>query len=246
MSATPPAIGFGFEYTVSPDGNVDPINGGLYPGSSSPLTWSTTTIGTLEPVPIGSNHTLSMRYRQVIQNVDGISFNYTYPDWELVSQTIECISHGDPNPFANQLDTEVYEPATPGVYGVDIAVATLKSEAEYSYPKVFDQSVFNWIEPLSPWDSSPRGGDIPTEPYDPPELYPIDAITKYKPDMRRVVTVTYRVTTQYKINNGATQTETVTVSQPVRQNMWNWSGVVKQYVDRSHFGNGYRPQKPLS
>jgi len=253
----------GMEYTIVPDGNVLPLENPTdtrWPGSDIPYTWGSSNIGWELCVPI-TGYRVEARYKVVTPTTTpavGLpgsptyvpattTYTIGYPSWELISQELTCTSHpvGDTgNPFQQE---QPYLIATPGIYGPETnpAVAGFIDGSCYDYFKVFDQSESAYLERLGPYDSTPIENDrIPTEPYDAiSEIYPIDAVTKFIPDMRESVTVTYSLTTSYKTATTEV-TDTISISHTVTQNVFDWSAQVQSLRSRSHFYNGHRPVMP--
>ena len=201
-----------------------------------------TNIGFETPVPL-VGHTIGVRYRT------GVDPNYT-PTWYLISQTLTPNApHNNPNPFTTGLGTELFT-VGPGTYSSTYQNAGITNNTAYSYVRVFDQTQASYIPRLSEFDATPVEQQIvPTEPYNPPDEYPIDALTKFVPDTREFVTINYTLTTTWSLTSLSDPNPTVSsiiVSQDVYQNTNNWSGVVRQYVDRAHYTHGRRPTKPLS
>lgn len=227
----------GMEYTIIPDGNV---LGVTYPGSDLPYTWSPFNISYAECVPL-SGYTIQARYRVVDPELI-----ITYPIWNLVSQTLTCTSHAivtPGNPF--QQDDGLYV-ATPGVFGPVVpAVAGITDGSCYDYFKIFDESESGYLERLGPYDSTPiENSLIPTTPYDEAQgIYPIDALTKFIPDTRQAVVVTYELTTTYNLGFDDT-TDVINISHTVTQSTDDWSAQVKSLRSKSYFYQGARPSKP--
>lgn len=240
------------EYTIVPDGNV---LGATYPGSDFPYTWASIIIGWGSCVPI-TGYQIQSRYRVVVPTTTppvGVpgdpgytpgetTYAISYPDWELVSQELTCDSHGEGNPFQQENGLFV---ATPGTYGT--AIAGITNNTCYDYFKVFDESESGYIERLSPYDSQPTAAQAPPdEPYDPsadPPLYPIDAMTQFKPDGRRVVNVMYSLTTTYTLGVD-TFTDIAVITHPVEQTVINYGDRLKNLIDKSYFAHGITPSMP--
>lgn len=221
------------QYLITPDYDPD---------SSISSKWADTTIGFTTPVSL-TGHTIGVRYREG-DEVDG----YTYPTWYLISQTLTPNSpHNSPNPYTTELGTELYTVPS-GTYIGTFQNAGITDGTAYSYVKVFDQTQASYIPRLSSFDSVPIDGQIvPIEPYNPPTEYPIDALTRFNPDTRSFVTISYTLTTTWSSLSPTDSSPTVssiTLSQDVYQSTNNWSSVVQQYVDRTHFKHGSRPSKP--
>lgn len=251
----------GMEYTIIPDGNpYDPdLNPGAPswcppPGSMEPYTWTTVGFdGNTAAIPVGGFN-IQSRYRLVNYSpaVPGVpdpitglpgpgteeSYTYTYPSWELISQTLTLTNRS--NAFENPSDN--FYGAPPGVYGT--AVSGIKGGEKYVYVGVFDQTITNYIERLEPYDSTPvRNKVVPTEPYDPDNnIYPIDTLTFFKPDPRSIVTLNYKMVTLYEYAGG-TRSDTINIIHNVFQSINNWGEEVNTLVDRAHFTQGRIPVK---
>lgn len=229
MSITIPTTGL--EYTIIPDGNV---LGVLYPGSDVPFTWSGVNVS-YDSSTVLNGYTIQVRYRVVtlvppVEPETEPSYFITYPPFNITSQTLTCVSHGDGNPMETNDGNEFFA-AAPGTYG--IAVAGITNGKKYDYFKVFDQTIIEYYEREGEYDATVVEGRVPTTPYDPnsdPVVYPIDAITAFVPDPREQVTVYYSLTTVY--DGGS---ETVSIQQTCTQDIDNWTSVIKQMIERSYF-----------
>ena len=218
------------QYLITPNVEIDGSGG-----------WADTNIGFSTPLPL-TNHTIGVRYRTGNEET-----GYTYPTWYLISQTLTPNSpHNNPNPYTTELGNELFT-VSPGTYSTNYQNAGITNGTAYSYVKVFDQTEAAYIPRLSPYDTVPVERQVvPSEPYDPPTEYPIDTLTKFNPDTRKFVTVSYTLTTTWSPSSPTDSSPTVdsiTVTQDVLQNTNDWSSVVKQYVDRTHFTHGSRPSK---
>ena len=112
----------------------------------------------------------------------------------------------------------------------------------YIYPLVFDRANFKYIPRLSGGTQSTYEGEVditttgwfPTEPYDVDRnIYPMDSITKFKPDDREFRTITYTVSIVTDIVSG-----TATVIQDVYQPTSSWGGLLDQLLQICYFTNG--------
>ncbi len=245
----------GIEYTIVPDGNLpgDDYEGPIYPGSDVPLTFAPTNISYASCVHI-NGYRINMRYRLVSENPTpptgtpgdpgydpgGIDYVIGYPSWEIVSQTLVCISHTEPFQQEHHLFTNAPGP-------VSQAVAGIVDGSCYDYFEVFDQSASGYLEPKGPYDSTPIEGEvIPTQPYDPAnDIYPIDALTKFIPDTREAVIVTFELNTKFKVfGSDAELEETAYILHTVTQSTDDWTAQVQSLVERSYFYHGITPLMP--
>ena len=249
----------GLEYVISPDGTAPQ---GTYEGSQSPYSWSSTNISWASCVQL-SGFRIYTRYRTVTPvvtpptgtpgqpgyNPGGTTYNVGYPSWNLVSQTLTSTSHADATPGNPFQQNNPYFTATAGSYGPysNPATSGIVNDSCYDYFKVFDQSESGYLPALSGYDSEPtEDGYIPTTPYDPdanPPLYPIDALTKFVPDTRESVTVTYQLTTVYN-TGGSNVTSSMSLTHTVTQSTDDWSAQVQSLVDRSYYKHNILPSKP--
>jgi len=190
------------------------------------LSWAPINIGWDSCVPI-NGHIITSRYR--IWTLDPVTNTYLplYPPWELVSQELTCISHEYPLQEPDELFTSI-----PGLYGS--AVSGIVDGACYDYFKIFDRSEVAFLEANGPYNSEPIENQTIPEP--------IDALTKFKPDTRESVIVTYELKTEYNIG-GFDIIDITNFTQLVVQNTNNWSAQVKGYVKDALFTLGDRPEK---
>ena len=241
----------GLEYVMVPDGTA-PL--GTYEGSQSPYSWSSTDISWASCVPI-NGFRIETRYRSVssvapVPPATEPTYNVTYPNWVLVSQALTSTSHADSTPGNPFQQDNPYFTAPAGNYGTYDFPATsgVVDDSCYDYFKVFDQSESSYLAALSGYDSEPiEDTYIPTTPYDEdadPPLYPIDALTKFIPDTRESVTVSYRLTTVYNTGVGDDVTETMDFTHTVTQNTTDWTAQVQSLVQRCYYTNGIFPSMP--
>lgn len=185
-----------------------------------------------------------------------------YPSWELVSQTI-TISKPDCGP-------QVYG-GTEGEYlGAQWSEGGIDDETGYFYTEVFDQSHFYYLPAFSGDSQENFTGEIeakngfPEGPYDPEnDIYPMDAITRYSPDQRPSVVITYTVDTEYIVHyldilgvqgeqgiqgiqgiQGPQEppiilTDSITIYHEVRQPDNNWGEQLKALLHRTYFFHGH-------
>ena len=221
----------------------------ITPAGPSENSWSSTPIGVPDPNPL-NNFRVSLRY-YTEDPTDGVTRDY--PGFRIVTQTLECISPNNGDVFHEE---EEFPPSptftADGDYLPDAyAVAGITDGSAYAYAKVFDETEFRIIEttyipPKAPpaVDGSVEVNSIPLEPYDPDnDIYPYDAITKYNPDKRDQVTVTYKLQTTLRPANaigayGAPVTYELNITQDVTQTITDWSDSCKEFVSKAGFTNG--------
>ena len=254
MSIQPPTTGL--EYTIVPDGNVLGFTGGagasggkvapsnLYPGSDTPYTFVSTDISYDSCVQI-TGYRINVKYVIVTTVIDPetntSSFQYTYPNWNIIEQTLTCVSHTEPFQQETPLFTE-----PPGLVTTQ-AVAGITDGSCYDYFAIFDQGESGYLEPQGPYDSTPIEGEVvPTQPYDPAnDIYPIDALTKFIPDSREQVTVSFQLYTKFTLEGSSTELEeTATIFHVVTQSTDDWSAQVQGLVNKSYFYHGFTPLMP--
>ena len=102
-----------------------------------------------------------------------------------------------------------------------LKVASKTERHTYTYGRVFNECTVTYLPRLSTSKQGPvKLGAIPVDPHfpdaDPPQ-YPMDAIYTLKPDPRSVVTMTYTLTTIYKVGNQSF-THSIDINQSVTQN----------------------------
>ena len=209
-----------------------------------PDSWADTPIGVDPPTPL-NGFTVGVRpYEETLDDPP----TRTYPDYWIKSQTL-VVTSPTPPLFTTNTGSELF---TASVTPENIPVTGLYSFAgitdgtSYSYPKVFDQTDFKYIEkdyvpPTAPpaVDGS-VSGNFPLEPYDPSAgIYPYSTLTTYIPDTRDVVTVTYTLTTKYSLSyNGSEITEVATITQDVLQTINDWTDECRFYLERGSYYNG--------
>jgi hypothetical protein len=240
----------GLEYVMVPDGTAAL---GSHEGSQTPYSWASTNISWASCVQLSGFRILT-RYRTAVgvpatPPATGTSYSVSYPAWNLVSQTLTCTSHGDPTPGNPFQQDSPYFTAPAGAYGSygNPATSGIVDGSCYDYFKVFDQSASGYLPALGGYNSEPiENSYIPTTPYDEdadPPLYPIDALTKFIPDTREFISVSYQLTTVYN-TGGSNSTETMYFAHTVTQNTNDWSAQVQSLVERCYFTNGIYPSMP--
>jgi hypothetical protein len=166
-----------------------------------------------------------------------------YPDWELISQTI-TISKPNCGPQTFGGTSAEYD-------GGDWAEGGIDDDSGYIYTEVFDQTFFYYLPPFSGSTQDEFTGEVeaitgfPDEPYDPANnIYPMDAITRYLPDQRPSVIITYTVNTEYAIGHSGPQgpqdilTDTITIYHEVSQPVFNWGLQLLALQQKTFFFNG--------
>ena len=166
-----------------------------------------------------------------------------YPDWELLNQTI-TISKPNCGPQSYG--------GTEGLYGAEEwAEGGIDDETGYIYTEVFDQTYFYYLPPFSGDTQENFTGELeaaqgfPQEPYDPENgVYPMDVITRYLPDQRPSVVITYTVDTEYCIGSQGPQgpedilTDSITIHHEVSQPVYNWGAQLLALQQKTYFFNG--------
>lgn len=204
------------EYIVTPPG-TDPTE----------YSWEEVVIGINSPRPLNGFRVFA---RYFLLDVDGI----TYPDWELLDQTI-TISIPDCGVLTFGGEPRQY---LPGEY----SEGGIVDGSGYIYMETFTRSEFWFLRAYSgstqdefPGEEEAING-FPDEPYDPDNnVYPMDAVTRFSPDDRPEIVVEYQVTTSYRTILGATETETISIFQTVRQPNNNWAAQLKALMERTYF-----------
>lgn len=112
----------------------------------------------------------------------------------------------------------------------------------YMYSLVFDQSRFRYVPRLSGETQSTYEGEIsinqtgwfPDSPHDPDrDIYPMDSVTRVKPDGREMRTVTYTCTFTSDLAS-----DTCTILQDVYQPTYNWGDLIQQLLELTYFYHG--------
>ncbi|AEC53004.1 hypothetical protein SCRM01_057c [Synechococcus phage S-CRM01] len=166
-----------------------------------------------------------------------------YPAWELLNQTITISKpNAGPQTFG-----------APGAQygGGEWAEGGIEDDSGYIYTEVFDQTFFYYLPPFSGANEDEFTGEVeaingfPDEPYDPANgVYPMDTITRYLPDQRSSVIITYTVETEYVIGHSGPQgsqdilTDTITIYHEVSQPVFNWGLQLLALQQKTYFFNG--------
>lgn len=166
-----------------------------------------------------------------------------YPEWELLDQTI-TISKPNCGPQAYGGPQSQYDAGDWAEGGID-------DDTGYIYTEVFDQTYFYYLPPFSGDNQDNFTGEVeasqgfPQTPYDPANgVYPMDAITRYLPDQRSSVIITYTVDTEYCIGSQGPQgpqdvlTDSITIYHEVSQPVYNWGLQLLALQQKTYFYNG--------
>jgi hypothetical protein len=232
------------EYSVSQGGTPAPLGD---PGSVAPFFWNSTPIGYDPANPLNGFSIGARYYTSSIDPTSGEETR-TYPQWIVVSQTLVTLSPHTypPGPYSTNTGTELFT-VSPGTYSATYQNAGITNGTAYSYSKVFDQTEHyyltrDYIPPAgAPVDGSIKADPFfPQEPYDPDNnIYPTSAIIKFIPDTRDFVTVTYQLTTKYKLtNSGSTINDTINITQVVTQNINNWTSLAQAQINKTAYKAG--------
>ena len=256
----------GIEYNITPSRPED-FWSFLNP---DPNQWSNTPIGI--PVPNRlNNFRVGVRYYE--DRPDGVAAppgpepdpdnpDRAYPGFELISQTLECISTNNGDVFVEGTPP-LYEdyPEFPtftaplGNYAAGAyANAGITDDSAYQYSKVFDQTEFRLIPDTFVLSDQPPDievDDIPEQPFDPEnDIFPYKSITTFKPDQRTAVLATFVLTTTLEGNIAIFPdpepdapvtvitrriTETINITQWVTQSIYDWGPACRYYACRGQY-----------
>lgn len=112
----------------------------------------------------------------------------------------------------------------------------------YIYSLVFDRSDFRYVPRMSGGTQGTYQGEVnidtvgwfPQSPLDRDrDIYPMDTITKFKPDNREFVSIVYGATLTSDIISGS-----ATIVQDVYQPTSDWGSLMNQLLDMTYFKNG--------
>ena len=112
----------------------------------------------------------------------------------------------------------------------------------YMYSLVFDQSRFRYVPRMSGETQDSYQGEIsinqtgwfPDQPHDPArDIYPMDSVTRVKPDGREMRTVTYTCNFTSDLAS-----DTCTILQDVYQPTYNWGDLIQQLLELTYFYHG--------
>lgn len=257
----------GIEYNITPSGSDSSIFTG---GGEN--QWANTPIGVPTPNPLNNFRVGVRYYEDRPSNVaappgpepDPDNPDRAYPGFELISQTLECISTNNGDVFVEGTPP-LYEdyPEFPTFtapledYGADVyAIAGITDGAAYQYSKVFDQTEFRLIPDTFVLSDQPPDievDDIPEQPFDPEnDIFPYKSITAYNPDVRDAVLATYELTTTLEGNIAIFPdpepdpdapvtvitrriTETINITQWVTQSINDWGPACRYYVCKGEY-----------
>lgn len=216
------------EYEIVPEGTA--------PVSPPEYSWEGVVIGITEVTPLSG-----FRVRTRAVNNSGPQ-GPQYPEWELIDQTI-TISLPD-------CGVQVYGAPIDQYGGSQWAEGGIVDETGYIYTKVFDQTFFFYLPPFSGDSQDNFTGEIeatsgfPEEPYEPEnDVYPMDAVTRFLPDQRPSVVVTYTVDTEYCIGSQGPQgpedvlTDSITIHHEVTQPVFDWGAQLLALQQKTYFFN---------
>ena len=178
---------------------------------------------------------------------DGVR-STTHPITNITELSITCSNRNDDMfvpPDTNRFFTSTSDPIRVGI----------ESSSIYDWGKVFDESKVKYIPGLAissafvggaDVELGPISGFLPSEPLDPtadPPVYPMDTLTSFRPDTRTRVVLEFSATVRCKVL-GQTVNETVTWTQTVSQNPYDWGSEVSDALNnRSYFANGFTSDK---
>ena len=180
------------------------------------------------------------------------TFERTYPNFNLTNATFTLSVQGAPtdrNPFFTSTKAESLFVPVDGAYGGQAgalsgyATAGIIDASKYVYTKVFNQAEFDFIPRLSPANQEivrPSNGVFPSTPNDPASnVYPINTVTKFAPDPRRTILITYTYSFTYAIGSGTTTTQSITIEQYVSQPIEDYGPTIKALLADSYYGRGF-------
>lgn len=219
-------------------------------GGPPSFSWEDTVIGLPNVAPLTGFRILCRPFEPPIGPQDPI----LYPQWRILNQTL--ISS---NPTCGTIP---FSNAQEDFNSEEYAEAGITDGSGYIYVRTFDQTRFSYLPAFSGGTQDTFTGEVeatngfPETPYDPDnDIYPMDAITKFAPDQRPSVNITYTLTTQYTLIFGGIPsgpqgpivggipigepiTEIATISQTVLQPSFNWAGILFALQDRTYFEHG--------
>ena len=219
---------------------------GLEPVSPPEYSWEEVVIGirTVEPL-IG--------YKVRVRPVDPLGTpGFQYPAWELIEQTI-TVSKPD-------CGVQVYGGVEGEYLGAQWSEGGIDDDSGYVYTETFDHCGFYYLPAFSGDKQTNFTGEIsatdgfPEEPYDPEnDIYPMDAVTRFLPDDRQSLVITYTVETKYSVLYAGPQwfigyqgpigpqyvfEDTITIHQVVKQPSHNWGADLHSLIQKTYFHAG--------
>ena len=210
------------EHIVTPPG-TDPVDPPEY-------SWEEVVVGINGVDPLSGFRFSSRAY---VETPPGPR---VYVPWTLIEQTV--------TPSLPDMGTELFT-APPGDYSSAVpAEGGIVDGTGYTYTRVFTKADFWYLPAFSggyrdgfTGEIEAEDGNFPDEPYDPDNnIYPLDAVTRFHPDDRESVVVSYEVTTRY-IMTGVELTDTMTIYQEVRQPNNNWGALLRSLIRKTYFAN---------
>ena len=238
---------------------LPPISGLEYtsiPGSGTSLTPLTLDIGTY----VLNGYRFGVRY---FYEVDDPTFTEgditeetptaprvrTYPQWWLNSQTLAVTAvEGSPNPrqvFDTNTGSELFTVPSGGPYGPEYQYAGITNGTEYVYVNIFNELNLKYIPRLSPASQGPVDVGVtgfPNSPYDPANnVYPIDSVTACSADPRETITISYTLTTNYRLaadTNSASYSHSQVFTHVINNGLTDTSSLLKTMLQQSYYTYG--------
>lgn len=218
------------------------VKEGTAPVSPPEYSWEGVVIGIDDVEPL-IGFRVKTRPFEITPGIGENPPTITHPEWELIHQTI-TISKPNCGPQTFGGSITQYE-------GGEWTEGGIVDDTGYIYTEVFDQTSFYYLPPFSGDNQKNFTGEVeaaqgfPNEPYDPENgVYPMDAITRYLPDQRPSVVITYTVNTEYCIGSEGPQgpqdilTDTITIYHEVSQPVYNWGAQLLALQQKTYFYNG--------
>jgi hypothetical protein len=223
-------------------------------GKGTEFSWQSVEIGLPEPTPL-NGYSIAMRPKYDL-GVITIGSQFVWPSWEITKQTIS-ISTADCGTQGYVSAPKKYIGGPQGIPGPYSDPAGIVNGTGYIYVKTFDETEFFYLPAFS-GDGVKEDftgeieveKDFPYEPYNPDKhIYPMDTITRFRPDERESVTITYTIKTDYKISAAVgpqgiggpavSGTLTNTMTQVVTQEHHkDWGPQLEALLDRCYFTAG--------
>lgn len=213
------------------------VRPGLAPVSPPEYSWEEVVIGVNSVTPL-SGFRVRTRVVEGSQGEQGPQ-GAQYPSWELIDQSITI--------SIPECGVQTYG-GIGAQYGAgEWAEGGIVDGTGYIYLEVFDQTHFYYLPPFSGDNQDNFVGEVeatqgfPQEPYDPANnVYPMDAVTRYLPDQRPSVIVTFTVDTEYAIGSQGPQgilTDSATIYHEVSQPVHDWAAQLLALQQRTFFYN---------
>jgi hypothetical protein len=262
MTQTPSAPLSGFDiYITKGTSSItsfvpDPITG-EFP-VTPPATWSSVQLDITEIEPEMNGYRYAMVYYEVQVTVTptpptpenpegGTSTTYTkiYPNWTLVSQTIEKSSPSRDVFYKND-GTELFPslPQPQFVGGGQTTQGGITDGTRYSYLRVFDQAELSWLPRCSTIQQKPIEKGLMPDGMIQPDLpypwYPMDTVNSVVPDEREEIPITYTVTTQYQLGTGgAILSHSFTITHVCTQNPELTGEKLENIMNKCYYTHGF-------